>query len=380
VAVETISFTKADQRARLAEVTRNPTHVKLNMKRLQEVATRVPGSIATKWIDAYKETDEHYRHAPLVQLGELDQIQYAFVFGTQGWLIWEWTPEHRATPLDEVIDGVRYIGSYSMFAFHLRQMRLRAEGRGKDWLDPDVLTQLTLKDVEDHYRDDSGKLSVQMLERRLENLHEVGRVLRSEFDGHALNLLRRADGYLFRADGNGLIQLMQTHFPLSWRDWPMAKLPNVIPLGLYDVRRSRTFSPEIDRLLDFKDYENISGGADYYRPWFFYRVGIFDISDEFKQRLRRHELIEPDSQMEQEYRAFTIVALEKLAELTGGWPQALSALEIETHAAAFLHCRRCRVGISDEELPCAYRDVCKATHEDHELMDTAWPLVMTNHY
>ena len=377
---ETIAFTKEDQLARIAEVTRDPKHVRLNMKRLEEVAKRAPASMATNWIDAYRTADEHYRAAPPIQLGDLDQIQFAFVFGTQGWLIWEWTREKRATPLDLVIDGTHYIGSFAMFAFHYREMRRRAEGKSKDYLDPDVLAELTPKDVEEHYTDDNGKLSVQMLQRRLENFRELGRVLRDEFEGHAINILRRADGYLFRPDGDGLIQLMQTYFPSSWRDWPMAKLPNVIPLGLYEVRRRRAFSTEIDRLLDFKDYENISGGADYYRPWFFVRVGIFDISNEFKRKLRNHELIEPESDMEQEFRAFTIIALRKLAELTGGWPQALNALEVETHAVAFLHCRRCRVGISEQELPCAYRDVCKATHEDHELMDAAWPLVMTNHY
>jgi hypothetical protein len=380
MATETIAFTKQDQLARIDEVIRNAKHVRLNIKRLEEVATRAPASMATQWIDAYRTADEHYRSAPPIQLSDLDQIQFAFVFGTQGWLIWEWTPERRAIPLDEVIDGVHYIGSYSMFAFHYRAMRLRAEGKGKDFLDADVLATLTLEDVQDHYTDDNGKLSVQMLERRLENFREMGQVLKAEFGGHGINVLRKADGYLFRPDGNGLIQLMQTRFPISWRDWPMAKLPNVIPLGLYEARQRRKFSAEIDRLLNFKDYENISGGADYYRPWFFVRVGIFDISDEFKRKLRDHELIEPESDMEQEYRAFTIVALRRLAELTGGWPQSLNALEVETHAVAFLHCRRCRVGISDAELPCAYRDVCKATHDDHELMDAAWPLVMTNHY
>jgi len=380
MATETIAFTKQNQLARIAEVTRNPKHVRLNMKRLEEVAKRAPASMATNWIDAYRTADEHYRAAPPIQLSDLDQIQFAFVFGTQGWLIWEWTRERRAVPLDLVIDGTHYIGSYSMFAFHYREMRRRAERKSKDYLNPDVLANLMLRDVEEHYTDDNGKLSVQMLQRRLENFREMGRVLRDEFEGHAINVLRRADGYLFRPNGNGLIQLMQTYFPSSWRDWPMAKLPNVIPLGLYEVRRRRKFSEEIDRLLDFKDYENISGGADYYRPWFFVRVGIFDISDEFKRKLRNHELIEPESDMEQEFRAFTIVALRKLAELTGGWPQALNALEVETHAVAFLHCRRCRVGVSEQELPCAYRDVCKATHQDHELMDAAWPLVMTNHY
>lgn len=380
VATEAIAFLKADQQARIDEITRDPVHVRLNMDRLNEVAARASASMATHWIDAYRTAEEHYRNPRLVQLSEADFIQSAFVFGTQGWLIWEWTPDHKAAPLTVVVDGVKYVGSFSMSAFHQRALRLREEGRGKDYLDAGVLADMSSRDVTEHYTDDNGKLAVQMLDRRLENFREVGRVLRDEFGGHALNLLRRADGYLFRSDGSGLIQLMQAHFPLSWRDWPMAKLPNVIPLGLYEARSQRRFSPAIDQLLDFRDYENISGGADYYRPWFFIRVGIFDISDDFKQKLRRHELIEPESRMEQEFRAFTIVALRKLAELVGGWPRGLNALEVETHAVAFLHCRRCRVGISEAELPCAYRGVCKATREDHELMDAAWPLVMTNHY
>src|SRR6266550_192047 len=161
MATETIAFTKQDQLARIAEVTRDPKHVRLNVKRLEEVAKRAPASMATNWIDAYRTADEHYRAAPPIQLSDLDQIQFAFVFGTQGWLIWEWTREKRATPLDLVIDGTHYIGSFSMFAFHYREIR------------------------------------------------------------------RRADGYLFRPDSKGLIQLMQTYFPSSWRDWPMAKLPNV---------------------------------------------------------------------------------------------------------------------------------------------------------
>lgn len=380
MATETIAFTKQDQWARIDEVTRAPKHVRLNMQRLEAVAARIQGSIDSRWIDAYRDTDEHYRNPPRLELSDLDFIQYAFVYGTQGWLIWEWSPERKAVPLTVTIEGVKYVGSYSMAALHARGLRRHAAGQAKDFLDADVLADLTLADVQDHYRDDEGKLSVLMLERRLENFREAGRVLKAEFDGHFVNLLRRANRRLFRPDGEGLVQLMQTKFPSSWRDWPMSKLPNVIPLGLSDIKKVRPLAPDLAPLLEFTDFENIEGGADYYRPWFFFRVGIFDISDEFKRKLRRHELIEPGSDMELEFRAFTLVALRKLAELTGGWPQALAALEIETHAAAFLHCRRCRVGISDAELPCAYRDVCKATHEDHELMEGIWPLVLTNNY
>src|SRR5207244_6513222 len=118
---------------------------------------------------------------------------------------------------------------------------------------------------------------------------------------------------------------------------------------------TRQFAPEIDRLLRFKDLENLEGGADYYRPWFFLRVGVLDIDEEFKSRLRRQELIEAGSQIENDYRALTIEAMRRLAKAIGGdYVAALRLLERETHAQALLRCRRCRVGISDEELPCPY--------------------------
>jgi len=196
-----------------------------------------------------------------------------------------------------------------------------------------------------------------------------------------VNVLRRADGYLFRPDGSGFIQLLERHFPRSFGDWPLAKLAYVFTFSLLDLRESRTLPEEIDRLLRFKDLENLEGGADYYRPWFFLRVGLLTIDDELKSRLRRHELIEPGSALENDYRAATIEAMRRLARAMGGdYVAALRLLERETHAQALLRCRRCRVGISDEELPCPYRGVCKATHTDHELMDCVFPLVLTSEY
>ena len=206
-------------------------------------------------------------------------------------------------------------------------------------------------------------------------------MLLREFDGHFINVLRRADGYLFRPDGNGFIQLLERHFPNCFGDWPLAKLPYVFTFSLLDMREARQFAPEIDRLLSFKDLENLEGGADYYRPWFFLRVGVLEIDEELKSRLRRHELIEAGSQLENDYRVSTIEAMRALAQAMGGdYVAAMRLLERETHAQALLRCRRCRVGISDEELPCPYRVVCKATHEDHQLMECVFPLVLTSEY
>lgn len=369
-------YSKDDMRARVAAVMKDARHVRIDPKRLEQVARIAPRSIETQWYTAFRRSEEHYLEPLPVDLSDLDQLQFSLVSASQGWLIWQRDASGTVIPLTIHVDGERYDGAWGLMACHARALR-----RGQNILDPDVLINLTLRDVEDHYRDDmTGVVPVQLVEERLENFREIGRVLRDEFDGHFINVLRRAGGYLYRDDGNGLVQLLITKFPRSFGDWPMAKLPNVLVLGLLGRKRSQRFAPEIDRLLDFKDIENVEGGADYYRPMFFVRVGVFDISDDLKQKLRHHALIDAGSHMEQEFRAFTLQALRELAVRTEGWPQALSGLEVETHAQAFLRCRRCRVGISDEELPCSYRPVCKATHDDPDLMDCDWPLVITTEY
>jgi hypothetical protein len=375
-AVHGATYSRAEQLAALDQLRRRSTHVALNMERIRQVAAIAPTDFASGWIRPFGDTDEHYGRAR-IELNDLDQLQYALVAAAQIWLIWERDENGRAIPLRMTVEGTKFVGSATLGACHARAIRA-----GQNVLDASVLAMFTMRDVEQHYRDEAtGAVKVQLLDERLANFREVGEVLLREFDGHFINVLRRADGYLFRADGNGFIQLIERHFPLSFGDWPLAKLPYVFTFSLLDLRESRQFAPEIDRLLQFKDLENLEGGADYYRPWFFLRVGVFDIDEDLKTRLRRHELIEPGQDLENDYRISTIEAMRQLARAMGGdYVGALRLLERETHAQALLRCRRCRVGISDEELPCPYRGVCKATHEDHELMDCVFPLVLTSEY
>ncbi len=369
-------YSKEDMDAQIAATTRDSQHVRIDQRRLDQVADVIPKSVASRWHEAFRYAEEHYRQPLSIDLNERDTIQFALVSGSQGWLIWQRQPGGAVIPLTIHVEGKRYLGPYGLIACHARAIR-----QGQNILDPDILANFTMGDVERHYRDEvSGQVTVQLLDERLENFREVGRVLRDEFDGHFLNVLKRADGYLYRDDGRGLMQLLVTKFPRSFGDWPMAKLPHVTLLGLLEQRLDRKFDTETNQLLVFKDVDTLEGGADYYRPWFFIRVGLFDISDEFKQKLRRRELIDPGSPMEHEFRALTIQAMRDLRQRLGGDTRATLDIEVETHAQAFLRCRRCRIGISEEELPCPYRSVCKATHGDHELMDCGWPLVVTTEY
>jgi len=369
-------YSKEEMTARIREIVEHARHVRIDPARLEQVAARMPASVASRWHETFRSADEHYRQPLSLALDDRDYLQFVLVAGSQGWLIWQREADGTVVPFTVHVDGKRYLGPSALTACHVRAIR-----RGQNILDPAVLAQFTMADVEAHYRDEvTGKVTLQLLEDRLENFREVGRVLRDEFGGHFLNVLQRAGGYLYREDGQGLIQLLETRFPKCFGDWPMAKLPHVEILNLLDHRAERRFAPEIDRLLEFKDVDRLEGGADYYRPWFFLRVGLFAISEEFKSKLCGRELIPAGSELEREYRAMTIQAVRELEQRIGpGW-RALLAVEIETHAQAFLRCRRCRVGISDQELPCAYRPICKATHDDHGLMECGWPLVLTTEY
>jgi hypothetical protein len=371
-------FSRERMLAALDVIMRNARHVRLNRHRLDEVARLIPVSIASNWIDAFRNSDEHYQHSlpPLpIDLTDLDLLQWSVVSGSQGWLIWQREPDGSVVPFTVHVEGVKYVGGTGLEACHARTIR-----RGTNILDPDVLMNYTLRDVEDHYRDESTqRVTLQLLDKRLAKFRALGRAL-AKYDGHFVNVLKRAGGYLFRGDGTGLIQLLQTDLGEVFDDWPFAKRPNVLVNGLVERRKRKPFPPPIDELLEFKDLENVEGGADYYRPLWFIRVGILDVSDEFKQKLRNREVLEPGSQMEHEFRAFTVHVIRELGSRVGTWPDSLGAVALETHGHPYLRCRRCRIGISDSELPCPYRPVCKATHEDRELMECAWPLALTTDY
>jgi hypothetical protein len=364
----------------LDAIARSPTHVRLNMARLEQVAAIMPDSIASNWYALYRNTEERYQHTlpplPDMHLSDLDLIQWTVVASSQGFLFWQREPDGSVVPHTIHVDGQRYVGGIGVEMCNARAIR-----QGRNILDPHYLVSMTMADLEDHYRDDiTGEVTLQLLDKRLDQFHAVGRVLIDEYDGHFVNVLRQADGYLYREDGQGFIQLLLTRFAGAFSDWPLCKRPNVDALGLYMKRSNRTLPPELDRICNFKDIDKLIIGPDYYRPLWFVRTGIFEISDELKQKLRNRELIEPGSEMEQEYRALTIIACLELAERIGGWPDAAAPAALETHGHPFLRCRRCRIGISDEELPCPYRPVCRAAQGDQELMECGWPLVLTTAY
>jgi hypothetical protein len=364
----------AAREALLRQIGEQAQDCRIDDEQLQKVAAVMadlpPSHLALRTYSKLNLAPAEFADQTLLR-NDADAIQYTFVGGSQGFFIWVRDASGHATPWEMTVGGRHYRGASGLFACHMRALR-----NGLNILDPETLTRLTPSDLDAYYRDEAtGRTTLQHLEGRLAKYQEIGAVLRQRYDGHFLNLLAEADGWLFRDDGRGVIQSLVEQFPISYGDWPFAKLANVIARGLHQRREADVPSTaEFDRLTDFHDADRFDCGADYYRPFFLMRVGALAISERLRDTLAREELQEPESAVEHEWRAATIEACNRLTDLSG---MPLFNATAETWDNAFHRCRRCVPGIAETELACPYARVCRAYNTDSDLMRIRWPLTYT---
>ncbi len=367
-----MSYSREAMRRELDELVRGAQHVTIVPEKLRGVATVMREELAIPGTSF--QTDPRRYPDESMPENNLDTLQFYVVLTAQEFCIWRRSPQGQVEAWEIDIGGRRYVGARGIAAAHIRALR-----QGKDMLDPVYLVSMTLEDVENFYRDErDGKVTLQMLPQRLAKFNELGRVLSDRYGGHVANLLRRAEGYLFRNDSEGFIQQLLLNFPVAYFDWPFCKLALLFAKFLSTRRLENIPTTAEYRLLtEILDRENFEVAADYYIPLFFIRVGIFRISDELGHRLREQQLIERDSLMEREYRACTIAAGRALAE-EAGW--SIPTVDTECWETGYLRCRLCKMGITDQELPCPYRKLSKGFQDEHALMELRWPLVFTTCY
>src|SRR5439155_21916853 len=112
-------------------------------------------------------------------------------------------------PSSGCISGENRFSTLTISACHIRALR-----EGRNILDPDYLSSMTLTDMEAYYRDErTGLVTLQFIPDRLAKFQEIGRALRERYDGSFVTMLERAEGFLFRADGQGIGQQFLHHVP-----------------------------------------------------------------------------------------------------------------------------------------------------------------------
>lgn len=354
-----------DMMGELRRIAESAEHVSFDRDQLERVAS-VMGRRLSR--------NEFKGRRDVPSLSPEDLLHYYMIAGSQNFLFWEHDESGKIIPWHVHVNGELRYGAPASYACHARAI---AEGR--NILDPDYLASMTLADMEYHYRDDvTGQTTIKLVPGRLAKFNEIGRVLKEKYNGSFITLMERSEGYMFRDDGQGIAQRLAEDFPLSYGDWPFIKLV-MVTMGTLWARRDTYFpaGSYARQLMELRDPETIMVGADYYRPFYLYRVGILKISEAFEQRLAAGDLFEPGGQMEREYRAWTILAACELAERLGVIPHDVAD---ETWGMGFMRCRPCYIGVPEDEVPCDYRSFCYSYNEAPSLMQVFWPQVLTTNY
>ena len=119
--------------------------------------------------------------------------------------------------------------------------------------------------------------------------------------------------------------------------------------------------------LEFKDLDNLEGGADYERPLVVsIPAEILDVSQRGgaqAARSRADRPGKPDGMSSGRSRARHPWSSPSVS----GPGDSLGAIALETHGDPYLRCRGA-AGSGSRRAAVPVRPICKATHEDHELM------------
>lgn len=199
-------------------------------------------------------------------------------------------------------NGKEYTGADAMIAGLKRAMQ-----EGVPILEAGFLAKVDRQQMAHIFR---GNFELPLLDERMAIFHEVGTVLQEKYQGSFANLVEQSGGRAF-ADGNGIVERLTQDFP-SFRDTsPEGHVYNKRAQLAVGMLHSRL---EGSGLFHCPDVGELTVFADYQLPRGLRNMGILHYDSELAGKVDQGQKIPRDSQMEQEMRAFTIVAAELLRE------------------------------------------------------------------
>ena len=156
------------------------------------------------------------------------------------------------------------------------------------------------------FLEEGGAGNLQLVEGRVANLNEAGRVLKEKYGGDFRNLLRRAGHYAPR-----IVTALSRNFPRTWgRDRfeteegtvRIYKRASLAPILLYEGLPVRGYGQELYGL------DRITVAADYRLPQVLRGLEVLKYAPSLDEKIRRKEVLEEGSPEELAIRTATIVA------------------------------------------------------------------------
>lgn len=184
----------------------------------------------------------------------------------------------------------------------------RAIANGFPILDASYLMNLTIEQAQSFFEGVKGT-KIPLLEKRLENLQEAGRVLNKKYSGEFINALRKTN-----FDTVKIVKLLINDFP-SFRDisvWNKNKT--------YFLKRAQICVQDFSYLskkykeIGIKNIHILSGFADYKIPQMLRRYGVISYSKKLEEKVDNYVLIPMGSREEIEIRSTAVWCIELIRQ------------------------------------------------------------------
>lgn len=175
-------------------------------------------------------------------------------------------------------------------------------------LKADYLISLTLVEVKKIFKGING-VDIPLAERRLENLHEAGRVLKNKYSGKFLNLLNEAD-----FDAIKLVRLVYEKLP-SFRD-----IAHWHGRDVFFLKRAQILAQDLSYLTQkyknkkIKNLQVLTAFADYKLPQMLRKFAVIEYTDELAGQIDNYRLIPSGDRKEIEMRSATIWSIELIRQ------------------------------------------------------------------
>jgi len=212
--------------------------------------------------------------------------------------------------------GETYSGYYGLSVSFKKAME-----SGIPITDASFLDALTLRQLKEVF---AGTGVLQLMEERLRNLKELGRVLLDKYSGQASRLVTTAGGSAVK-----LVELLAGDFA-SFRDQGRYDGQKV-----YFYKRAQLFAADLHGALrgkglgGLRDIMELTAFADYKLPQVLRHVGVLEYSSGLAEKVDRVIHIDPGSEEEVEIRANTIWAVELIRQEMERFGKGVRASEID---------------------------------------------------
>jgi hypothetical protein len=231
-----------------------------------------------------------------------DDVQLIFLEDTVNFCFWaekdkpKWQIEW---PIGSTINGGYYglVGCYK-----------RAFAEKTPILDANYLSSITLEQVKHFFRGKDGT-EIPLIDKRLDNFREAGKVLLKKYRGHFIHTLEDS-----KFDTVGLVKEIVDNFT-SFRDSALYNNKRINFLKRAQLAANDlSFLSEYNKKGNLKNLNELTAFADYKIPQILRMFGVISYSKRLGDKIDNYVLIPAGSREETEIRAATIWAVELIRQ------------------------------------------------------------------